>query len=149
MTDVEWHVASVVPVAFLAVLLGHHPFVAVPLVLGVLLPELDASRESLHRSWVLHTFLAPALVYFALGTTGHLETIPWLVTTLNFVTIGIAFHLFADFVYPREMSHQGAEWPVRPTIGSAPWGLIWMGVSWLVQWYVYLVPEFIPWLVGL
>lgn len=148
MTERSWHVASVVPVAFLAVLLGHHPVVALPLLAGVLLPEVDALRGSLHRSWVTHTFLVQTIAFVVGARVGVFDVVPGFLVALHFSTIGTGLHLLADFVYPRAMTHQGAEWPVRPSIGSAPWGLVLLSVSWLVQWYLYLVPSFIPWLFG-
>lgn len=146
MTSRERHVASAVPVAFLAVVLGYHPAVAVPLVAGTLLPELDAVDERLHRSWLLHTFLVPALAYAALDRVGLLP--PLLATAIHFVTLGMALHFLADFVYPRESTNEGARWPVRPVLVSAPWGLLWFGLAWTVQWFAYLSPAFVPWLVG-
>lgn len=147
MTSREVHVVSAVPVAFLAVALGHHPVVAVPLVAGTLLPELDAVAERLHRSWLLHTFLVPALVHAALDRIGALT--PAVATAVHFVTLGMALHFLADYLYPREATHPGARWPVRPVLVSAPWGLLWLGVAWTVQWFLYLSPAFVPWLVGL
>lgn len=149
MTRRAVHVASTVPVAFLAVAVGFHPVVAVPLLCGALLPELDGVRESTHRSWALHTFLVPALAYFAGSRIGVFAARPALLTGLNFLALGTGLHLFADFVYPREMSREGASWPVRPAGPAAHWGLLWLGVSWTVQWFLYLSPEFLPWLVGL
>jgi len=46
------------------------------------------------------------------------------------------------------MDHPGAVWPVRPVFFSAYWGLIWLGISWLVQWFIYLSTAFLPWLVA-
>ncbi|MFC4357664.1 hypothetical protein ACFO0N_06840 [Halobium salinum] len=149
MTAREHHVASAVPVAFLAVVLGHHPAVAVPLLVGVLLPELDAVRSRTHRSWALHTLLLPAVLYVVFGRLGVFEAAPPLLDALNFVAVGTALHLLADYVYPRTMSHEGAVWPVRPVGFSAPWGLLWLGVSWTIQWFGYIVPELVPWLFGL
>jgi len=146
MTTWRRHLASAVPVAFLAVAFGHHPVVAVPLVAGVLLPELDAQAERFHRSWLLHTFLAPALLYAGLDRLGL--TSPVVTTAIHFVTLGMALHLLADFVFPREMDHDGAGWPVRPVLVSSPWGLLWLGLAWTVQWFLYLSGAFIPWLVG-
>ncbi|WP_254546648.1 hypothetical protein [Halomarina pelagica] len=149
MTRYEIHVASTVPVAFLAVALGYHPTVALPLLLGALLPELDARTESTHRSWALHTFLPPALVYVLGRRLEAFSAVPALLTATNFLALGMGLHFLADYVYPRRMTHEGAAWPVRPVGISAPWGLLWLGVSWTVQWFLYIVPEFAPWLVGL
>lgn len=147
MTKREHHLASTVPVAFLAVALGYHPLVAVPLIVGVLLPEIDAHSQATHRSWLLHTFLAPALVYWALVRTGLASDAA--VVAVHFVTVGMGLHFLADYVYPRKMSHRGAEWPVRPVGISAPWGLIWLGAAWALQWFAYLAPAFLPWVAGL
>lgn len=146
MTSRETHVVSAIPVAFLAVAVGHHPVVAVPLLVGTLLPELDTVSEQLHRSWLLHTFLGPALVYTGLDRVGLL--VPAAATALHFVTLGMALHFLTDYLYPRRTTHDGARWPVRPVLVSAPWGLLWFGVAWAVQWFWYLSPAFIPWLVG-
>ncbi|SFL31908.1 hypothetical protein SAMN04487950_3321 [Halogranum rubrum] len=148
MTAREHHLLSVIPVAFLAVAVGYHPAVAVPLVVGVFLPELDTFNEKTHRSWLLHTLLLPAFVYLVLSQMNGFAAVPWALDALNFIALGMALHLFADYVYPRRQTHTGAVWPVRPVGRSAHWGLLWMGVAWTVQWFVYLVPEFIPWLVG-
>lgn len=146
MTDRQIHIASVVPLAFLAVAFGYHPVVAVPLLAGVLLPEVDAVTEQLHRSWVFHTFLIPSSTYVLFDSVGLLRE-PWTVA-IHFVTLGMAAHLVADFIYPREMTHSGAGWPVRPTLISSPWGLLWLGIAWTAQWFGYIAPVFIPWLVG-
>jgi len=147
VTHWQYHIASAVPVAFLAVAFGHHPVVALPLVVGTLLPELDALKEQYHRSWLLHTFLLPALMYEILQRISLLS--PPVTTVIHFVTIGMAIHFLADYGYPRESTHAGARWPVRPVGFSAPWGLLWLGIAWTVQWFLYLSPAFIPWLVGL
>lgn len=133
--------------AFVAVAVGYHPVVAVPLLAGSLLPELDTFAERYHRSWLLHTFLIPALAYAGLRRVGLLT--PSVTTAIHFVTIGMALHFLADYVYPRVSTHTGARWPVRPVLFSAPWGLLWLGIAWTVQWFLYLSPAFIPWLVGL
>jgi len=146
VTDRELHLASAVPIAFVAVALGYHPVVALPLVVGTLLPELDAVTERLHRSWLLHTFLVPATVY-QVAQAVDVAT-PTLVTAINFVTAGMALHFLMDYVYPQTMSHQGAEWPVRPAGPASHWGLLWLGAAWAFQWFLYLSPEFLPWLVG-
>lgn len=147
-TSRELHLLSIVPIAFLAVVGGYHPWVAVPLVAGALLPELDTIDRRLHRSWLLHTFLAPAIAYWLLGQTGVAEASPWLVTAVHFLSVGMLVHFLADYVYPRGMDHPGAEWPVRPVFFSAPWGLVWLGIAWFVQWFLYLSPAFLPWLAG-
>lgn len=146
MSDRKLHLASTVPVAFLAVASGFHPLYVVPLVVGVFLPELDAIRPDIHRSWALHTYLVPAIVYVLARAGGLFGAVPVLKPTLQFVTLGLTLHFLADYVYPQEMSHEGAVWPVRPTVFSAPWGLIWLGAAWTFQWFVYLAPSFVPWL---
>lgn len=145
-TSRELHLLSIVPVAFLAVIGDYHPWVAVPLVVGVMLPELDAIDHRLHRSWLLHTFMSPTIAYWLLVQTGVVETAPWLVTAVHFLTLGLLVHFLADYVYPRGMDHSGTEWPVRPVFFSAPWGLIWLGTAWFIQWFVYLSSAFLPWL---
>jgi hypothetical protein len=146
MVERRWHLASTVPVAFLAVLQGFHPAVAVPLVAGVFLPEIDTVTDRLHRSWAAHTFLLPAVAYVFGARLGVFEALPVLETAIQFCTLGLVLHLLADYVYPKEMSHEGAEWPVRPVVFSSPWGLIWLGAAWTFQWFAYLAPDFIPWL---
>lgn len=147
MTSREVHITSAIPVAFLAVALGHHPIVVLPLLAGTLLPEVDTVEKRFHRSWLLHTFLAPALAYAVLERTGLLS--PALVTGIHFVTVGMALHFAADYLYPRTATHVGSRWPVRPVFVSAPWGLLWFGIAWTVQWFLYLSASFIPWLFGL
>ena len=146
MVERRLHLASTVPVAFLAVAQGFHPLVVVPLLIGTFLPELDTVRSDLHRSWLIHTFLAPAVLYVTFVQTGVFDALPVLETVLQFVTLGMTLHFLADYVYPQRMTHQGAVWPVRPEAFSAPWGLIWLGAAWTFQWFAYLVPSFIPWL---
>ncbi|KTG09061.1 hypothetical protein AUR64_14765 [Haloprofundus marisrubri] len=148
MTSREVHLVSTVPVAFLAVAVGHHPAVALPLVVGVLLPELDAFREETHRSWLLHTFLFPTLLYQAALRLGLLSALPAVATTIHFLALGMGLHFVADYVYPRTQTNPGAEWPVRPVGFSSPWGLLWLGISWAIQWYGYLAAAFLPWLGG-
>jgi len=147
-TSRELHLLSVVPVAFLFVLLGYHPLAALPLVVGVLLPELDTVDDRVHRSWLLHTYLFPALLYWVLVNTGLSGTHPWLLTSIHLLTVGMTVHFLADYVYPKGMDHRGAVWPVRPVFFSAYWGLIWLGISWLIQWFIYLSTAFLPWLVA-
>lgn len=146
MTERQIHIASVVPVAFIAVAFGYHPIVAIPLLAGVVLPDVDAVAERFHRSWVFHTLLIPSTVYVLLDRIGALTQ--GSTVAINFVALGMAIHLVADFVYPREMTHSGAGWPVRPVLISSPWGLLWLGVAWTAQWFGYIAPVFIPWLVG-
>jgi len=146
VTERQIHIASVVPVAFIAVAFGYHPIVAIPLLAGVVLPDVDAVAERFHRSWVFHTLLIPSTVYVLLDRIGALTQ--GSTVAINFVALGMAIHLVADFVYPREMTHSGAGWPVRPVLISSPWGLLWLGVAWTAQWFGYIAPVFIPWLVG-
>lgn len=148
MTSRQAHVLSVVPVAVLGVALGSHPVVAVPLLAGALLPELDARSERTHRSWLLHTFLLPAVAY-QLGTrTGAFTAVPALLDAVHFLALGMALHFVLDYVYPRKMTHDGAAWPVRPVGPASHWGLLWLGLAWAGQWLFYLAPAFLPWLVG-
>lgn len=147
MTSRRLHLASAVPVAALAVAVGFSPVAVVPLFAGVLLPDLDALSERTHRSWLLHTFLAQTIAYQVALFAG-VPPDGQLVEVLHFVSVGVALHLLADYVYPRRQDHEGAEWPVRPTVGSAPWGLVFLGVSWFLQWFGYLANAFIPWLVS-
>jgi len=148
MTEKRIHVASVVPPAVLAIALGFHPGHVLALVVGVLLPEVDTFDSRFHRSWVLHTFLAPAVAYNLVIQFGLDAMVPELRIAIHFVTVGMVFHFLFDFVYPKGMEHDGAEWPVRPTVFSEPWGLMWLGLSWFTQWFVYLSPYFLPWLIG-
>jgi hypothetical protein len=148
VTARQLHVASVVPVAFLAVALGAHPVVAVPLLAGALLPDLDAVSERIHRSWALHTFLVPAVAYQLGVRFGAFEAVPALLDLVHFLTLGMALHFVLDFIYPRRMSHDGAAWPVRPVGPASHWGLLWLGLAWAGQWLFYLAPAFLPWLVG-
>jgi len=147
-TSRELHLLSVVPVAFLFVLLGYHPLAAVPLVAGALLPEIDTLEERFHRSWLVHTYLFPALLYWAIVNSGFAGSYPWLVTVVHLLAVGMTLHFLIDYVYPKGMDHPGAVWPVRPVFFSAYWGLIWLGISWLVQWFIYLSTAFLPWLVA-
>lgn len=149
MNNSERYLVGTIPAAFLAVLGGYHPFVVGPLVVGAFVPELDARRESTHRSWLLHTFLAPALCYQLCRLLGVLQAVPEVLSVLNFVTLGMGVHFFVDYVYPSQQDHDGASWPVHPTVLSEPWGLLLLGGAWAAQWFWYLTPEFIPWLVGL
>ncbi|MDZ5811820.1 hypothetical protein U4E84_10755 [Halorubrum sp. AD140] len=146
MTSREFHLTSCVPVAFIAVLLGHHPLIVVPLVVGALLPELDTVDERCHRSWLAHSLFLPAVAHWSLRQ-GDLLT-PVVERSIHFVTVGLVLHLLADYVYPKGMDHQGSEWPVRPAFPAPYWGLFWMGLAWAFQWFWYLVPEFLPWLAG-
>jgi hypothetical protein len=146
VTSRQLHILSIVPIAVVVLVLGFHPLVVVPLAVGVLLPELDTVAGEYHRSWLLHTFLVPALGYQMAVRVGFAGT--WIVLGIHFVTLGMLLHFLADYIYPKKMSHSGSEWPVRPTFRSAPWGLIWLGISWAVQWFAYLSPAFLPWLAG-
>ncbi|XVH32487.1 hypothetical protein ACNS7O_04690 [Haloferacaceae archaeon DSL9] len=146
MTTWDRHVASAVPVAFLAVALGYHPLVALPLVAGTVLPEIDTVDERMHRSWAFHTFTVPAALYVTAERVDALT--PTFAIAVHFLTLGMALHFLADYVYPKTQTHRGAEWPVRPVGVSAPWGLLWFGLVWAFQWFFYLSPAFIPWVVG-
>lgn len=147
MTTRKVHVLSTVPTGLLALVVGHHPAFLIALVAGVLLPEVDTVRRWFHRSWIFHTFLPPAIAFQAALALG-VETAA-VYTAIHFVTVGMGLHLLFDFVYPKTQSHPGAEWPVRPSIWSAPWGLMWLGLSWFAQWFLYLSTAFLPWLLGI
>ncbi|SIR66123.1 hypothetical protein SAMN05421858_3197 [Haladaptatus litoreus] len=149
MNNRKRYLIGAIVMGVLAVLGGNHPVAVLPIFLGAFLPELDAGRESTHRSWVFHTFLVPALVYKSGRMVGLFESVPMSLTVVNFVALGLLVHFVIDFVFPRMQDHDGASWPVRPTVLSEPWGLIFLGCAWTVQWFWYLVPEFLPWLVGL
>lgn len=139
-------VLSTVPTMVLALVLGYHPLYFLPLVAGALLPDVDAIDRRLHRSWCFHTFLPPAILFQIALVLGIEHTAVY--TAIHFVTIGMLFHFLFDYVYPKTQRHPGAEWPVRPSIWSAPWGLMWFGLSWFAQWFLYLSVAFLPWVVG-
>lgn len=146
MTDRTTHLLSVVPIAILGLVVGYHPAYGLALVAGVLLPEIDTVSPSTHRSWLFHTFLPAAIVYDLAYVTGVGERFPAIPIAIHFLTLGMAFHFLLDYVYPRRQSNEGAEWPVRPALFSAPWGLMWFGLAWFAQWFGYLSFAFFPWL---
>lgn len=148
MTEARYAVAGTVPVAFLAVVVGHHPAVALPLLCGAFLPDIDLLSERTHRSWACHTFLLPAVAYVVGDRLGLLARVPALTTAIHFVTLGVAVHLALDFGYPRRRTHDGTSWPVRPAVPASHWGLLWLGAAWAFQWFLYLVPAFFPWVAG-
>lgn len=135
-----------VPSALLAVALGYHPAYLLALFGGVLLPDVDAVDRRFHRSWLFHTFLLPAIAYQAVSFAG--VDSPAVVTAVHFVTVGMACHFVCDYAFPKTRSHSGAEWPVRPTIWAAPWGLMWLGLAWFAQWFLYLADAFLPWVIA-
>ncbi|MEY7848419.1 hypothetical protein AB7C87_04360 [Natrarchaeobius sp. A-rgal3] len=137
--------AVVAPFGAVALLVGYHPVFLFGLLVGVVLPDVDAADERVHRSWFFHTFLPPTVAFVALSAAGVDGAA---VTFVHFVTLGMVAHFVLDFVYPRVQRNPGAEWPVRPTIGSAPWGILWLGLSWSVQWFLYLSVSFLPWVIG-
>lgn len=147
MTSRSVHLVSLIPIALLSVVLDYHPAYWLALAVGVLLPEGDTISPALHRSWVFHTFLPVAAAYQAIQLLQLGSRYPWLVVTLHFVTLGLGFHFLFDFIYPKTQSHEGSEWPVRPTFFSVPWGLMWLGLAWLAQWFGYLAVSFLPWIV--
>lgn len=149
MTSRRTHLVSLVPPAILAIILGYHPGYLLAMTVGVLLPNVDAAHPRLHRSWAFHTFLVPAILYQGVELSGIAENFPTIVLVLNFITVGLVFHFVLDFAYPKQMAHDGAEWPVRPTVFSDPWGLMWLGLSWFIQWFLYLSDVFVPWVLGL
>lgn len=146
MTSRTTHVLSLMPVALLTVVLGYHPGYWLALVAGVLLPEIDTISPATHRSWIFHTFLPSAALYQCLYQLGIGEQFPAALQVVHFATIGMFFHFLFDFVYPKDQSNDGAEWPVRPAFFSDVWGLTWLGLSWFAQWFSYLSFAFIPWL---
>lgn len=131
----------------LALAIGHHPIFLVFLVVGVLLPEADTIDRRPRRSWVFHTFLPPTILY-QLALIVGIE-IDGIYTAIHLITVGVGLYLLFDFVYPKNQTHPGAEWPVWPSIWSAPWGLMWLGLSWFAQWFLYLSVVFLPWLFGI
>lgn len=149
MTSRRIHVLSILPFALLSGVLGYHPIYWLALLIGVLLPELDTVSSRLHRSWLFHTFLPTAVAYQCLVQSGLADQFPFLVTGVHFATVGLSLHFLFDFVYPKGQTNDGAEWPVRPTVFSAPWGLMWLGLAWFVQWFAYLSSAFVPWVFGL
>lgn len=149
MTSRRVHLLSIIPIALLSGLLGYHPIYWAALVIGVLLPEVDTVSSRFHRSWLFHTFLPTAIMYQILIQSGIGDRFPYLITAIHFVTIGLFFHFLFDYVYPKNQTNEGAAWPVKPTFFSEPWGLLWLGFSWFVQWFIYLSGSFIPWVFGL
>lgn len=147
MTSRRVHVLSTVPTMILALVLGYHPIFLLALVAGALLPDVDAVDRRFHRSWIFHTFLPPTILFQVAVVAGVTDQAVY--TAIHFLTVGMGLHFLFDFVYPKEQTHPGAEWPVRPSIWSAPWGLMWLGLSWFAQWFLYLSPAFLPWLFGI
>ena len=145
MTDRSTHVLSLVPIALLTLVAGHHPGYLLALVAGVLLPEVDTVSPKIHRSWLFHTFLSTTVLYQVVHQSGLGERFPVVTTAVHFLTLGMTFHFLFDYVFPKNQSNDGAEWPVKPTFFSAPWGLTWLGLSWLAQWFGYLSIAFLPW----
>lgn len=146
MTSPRTHVLSLIPIAILTIALGYHPAYLITLVAGVLLPEVDTISPKIHRSWIFHAFLPTAILYQIIYQSGFESRLPTAVVVVHFITVGMAWHFLFDYVYPKSQSNDGAEWPVRPTVFSEPWGLFWFGLSWLVQWFSYLSSAFLPWL---
>lgn len=126
---------------------GIHPLGIAPIIVGVFLPDIDAFKEKYHRSWLAHTYLAPALMFILVNQINITNISSIIINIINLLSVGITIHFFCDYIYPKSQTHTGSEWPVRPSIGSTPWGLIWLGISWSIQWFGYLSIEFIPWLI--
>lgn len=135
-----------VPIAIVAILLGFHPIMLVGLGIGALFPNVDTVDVRVHRSWFFHTFFPPTVLYLLVTTAGYEST--HIFAFIHFITIGMGIHFILDYIYPKSQHHPGAEWPVRPTIWSAPWGILWLGIAWTIQWFFYLSSAFLPWLVG-
>lgn len=147
MTSRSTHVLSLIPIAVLTLVLGYHPSYLLALIAGVLLPEVDTASPTIHRSWLFHTFLPTTVLYQLVNQFNVGEQFPFVVTLVHFITLGMAFHFLFDYVFPKTQSNKGAEWPIKPTFFSAPWGLTWLGLSWLAQWFGYVSIAFLPWLV--
>lgn len=141
-----YHAIGVVLIWIVLSISGVHPIGIVPITIGVFLPNIDTFREKYHRSWLTHTYLAPALLFIVVDQANVANSLPIVVIWINLASIGLSVHFFCDYIYPKTQTHPGSEWPVRPSIGSTPWGLIWLGVSWSIQWFGYLAVEFIPWI---
>ncbi len=136
-----------VSVSILIITIGYHPVFILAFGLGLIIPDVDSLDPRFHRSWVFHTFLPSAIAYQMLVISNVGTRYPPFVTGIHFVTIGMFFHFLLDYVYPKGMSNDGSSWPIKPTIFSSPWGLMWLGFSWLIQWFAYLSIAFLPWLV--
>lgn len=139
-------VATAAPAGVLALVFGYNPVYLLALFCGAVLPDVDAFDRRFHRSWLFHTYLAPTIAFVLVALTGFG---PAVVVVIHFLTLGMTAHFVCDFVYPKRRTHEGAEWPVRPTVWSAPWGLMWLGLAWFAQWFLYLVPAFFPWMLGI
>ncbi|RDZ51371.1 hypothetical protein C5C07_17550 [Haloferax sp. Atlit-4N] len=118
---------------------------AAAIVVGVFIPDVDSLSERFHRSWLFHTFLAPTIAYKIIVDL-NVPHSPLLVELVHFAALGMAVHLVFDYVYPRKKQHPGSEWPIQPSFGSDPWGIILLGLTWPVQWFLYVAPAFLPWL---
>lgn len=149
MTDITRRLGLVTGIGIAGVIVGFSPLFIVPAAVGAWIPDLDSGQETFHRSWILHTFLPASVLYGLVLTVGLNEPYPFLLNAVHFFSLGIGAHLVLDYVHPREMAHEGAEWPIKPTIWSMPWGFLWLGLSWAYQWYFYLSRHFLPWIAGL
>ncbi|MFC6964871.1 hypothetical protein [Halocatena marina] len=145
MTGRSLYVGAALLVGISAVVLGAYPIWILPIIVGVLIPNIDTIRERFHRSWLFHTFLAPTLAYKVVIN----PVIPWsglLVELVHFTALGMMIHFVFDYIYPQRKQSSGSEWPIRPSLGSEPWGIMLLGIAWFVQWFLYLAPAFLPWL---
>lgn len=149
MTDDRLRLGLVTGITIAGIFVGFSPLFAVAAAIGAWLPDLDATAEWFHRSWALHTFLPPSIVYPLIVLIGLDQLFPFLLDAVHFLTLGMCAHFFLDYVYPRDLAHDGTEWPIRPTIWSMPWGFLWLGLAWMYQWLFYLSRHFLPWMVGL
>lgn len=149
MTDVTRRLGLVVGIGIGGAIVGFNPLFVLPTAAGAWTPDLDAGSESFHRSWMLHTFLLPTVLYGLFAVAGLGTRFPFLLDTVHFFALGMGAHFLLDYVHPREMSHDGSEWPIKPSVWSMPWGFMWLGFAWAYQWFFYLSRHFIPWLAGL
>ncbi|WP_248910815.1 hypothetical protein [Halocatena marina] len=117
--------------------------------LGAILPNIDKKVDGLHRSWIFHTTLSTTFLYHILKVSNLSTIVPQLVTGIHYLTIGIILHMIVDFGLKDEMEGSGTQWPINPSLGSEAWGLIFLGISWGIQWFFYLSSVFIPWIAEL
>lgn len=146
MSHKRTYILTGAPIGLLAVVLGYHPGYLLALLCGTLVPNIDTVDSRVHRSWLFHTYLAPTIIYVLVSLLGLASL--RIVSVLHFLTLGMTAHFVCDYVYLKNQTHNGAAWPVRPTFWSAPWGLMWLGLAWFAQWFLYLAPSFIPWVIG-
>jgi len=148
MTDKTTRIGLVASIGIAGVIVGFHPLFALPAAAGAWFPDLDVGSEVYHRSWGVHTFLPPTLLYGLVHVLGLPNIYPFLLDAVHFFTLGMCAHFLLDYVYPRRMTHNGSAWPIKPTIWSMPWGFFWLAIAWGYQWFFYLSRHFLPWLFG-